>query len=385
MPGYLFLTNSTKPSKSKLQSRELVTLDNVSRPCIHTAINNGYDVWFGINRDDPSSLTCEVPVKLFDSHTYRSLLAFRDNWIAFKNVSKIIRENDIKVIHCNSPIGGLIGRVCGKIYNVPYVLYTAHGFHFFKGASIFNNTVIKYAEMMMAHWTNIIITINKEDYYAAKKFKLRKKGRVYYVPGVGINTRDYSVPNFRRDEYRSKLGIKPDDLLLISIGDLNKNKNHISMIKALSLINNRNLHYVICGEGEYREKILDMAAKLGLNKRVHLLGYRSDVKELLLSSDIFLLPSYREGLSRSVIEAMASGLPCIVSDIRGNRDLIIDSEGGFLCNPNKISEFSSKINQLANDSELRQKMGEYNKKESLKYDYSSVKPLIEKIYSGIEL
>ena len=178
MKGYVFLANSTKPTSEKSKSRDGVKLSNVNRPCLQAALDMGYDVYLGVNRENPEELACELPVKLYDSHTYRSLTAWRDNLLAYRNLCKVMEEGEIRVIHCNTPIGGMVGRLCGRKYKADKVIYTAHGFHFYQGAPLFHRTVLKWAERVMAHYTDAIITMNQEDYEAAKKFKLKKGGKV---------------------------------------------------------------------------------------------------------------------------------------------------------------------------------------------------------------
>ena len=185
--GYVFISNSTKPTIDKANSREPVSPKNVSRPCISAALEMGYDVFWGVNRNKPEELSCDMPVHLFDSHTYRSITALKDNITAFQHLSKVMSDNDIEAIHCNTPVGGMIGRLCAKKYHTKKVIYTAHGFHFYKGAPFINRTLFKWAEQIMAHWTDAIITMNQEDCDAAKQFHLRKGGKVFKVHGVGID------------------------------------------------------------------------------------------------------------------------------------------------------------------------------------------------------
>ena len=191
MAGYVFISNGNKPNTKEANNRETVKLSNVSQPWLKAALELGYDVWFGINRNNPETIDCILPVHLYDAHTYRSLFNMKDNLVAYKNLMKILNNESIEVIHCNTPIGGMIGRICGKRGKVKKIIYTAHGFHFYKGAPIINNTILKWAEMVMARWTDVIITMNKEDFYAANKFKLKQGGKVYYIPGVGIDTEEF--------------------------------------------------------------------------------------------------------------------------------------------------------------------------------------------------
>lgn len=383
MPGYAFISNSTKPTAEKQNSREPAKLGNVNRPCLETALNMGYDVYFGINRTNPEGLGCELPVHLFDSHTYRSITAFSDNLVAYKNLSKVVKENNVEVIHCNTPVGGMIGRLVGKRHHVKKVIYTAHGFHFYKGAPLFNRTVLKWAEQIMAHWTDAIITMNEEDYQAAKKFKLKKGGKVFKVHGVGISLDDFMDIKVDRSEKRKELGLKDTDIVCISAGDLVARKNYGTSIEALAKVENNNLHYLICGVGPEKENLKRLAEEKGMANKVHFLGFRTDVKELMKISDIFLFTTLQEGMPRSMMEAMACGLPCVASKIRGNVDLLEEGKGGYLRVVNDVTGFSECLKKLANDDLLRKEMSEHNLESIKMYDVKIVKEEIKNIYSEV--
>jgi len=383
MKGYLFVANSSKPTEEKLNSREKIVCGNVSRPCIKAALDMGYDVFLGVNRNKPEELECSMSVTLYDSHTYRSLTDFKSNYIAFKNMMKVLKSNNVEVIHCNTPIGGFLGRICGKLCGVKKVIYTAHGFHFYKGAPLFNRTVLKWTEHLMAHFTDAIITMNEEDYIAAQKMHLRKGGKVYYVPGVGIDTGMYASVEIDEKAKRAELGLNEDDIVLISMGDLIKRKNYSAAIEAISKADNKKLKYLICGRGPELESLKELAQSLNVSNQIHFLGFRNDIKELTQIADIFLFTTFQEGMPRSMMEAMASGLPCIASKIRGNVDLIEDGVNGFLCNPTDVDGFAEAIGKLATDSELRQSM-KREKIEKIKgYDVSVVEREIAKIYKEV--
>ena len=383
MAGYVFLSNSTKPTQKEQNSREEVKLTNVSRPCLQTALDMGYEVYFGTNRANPESLKCELPVKLYDSHSYRSITAIKDNWTAYKNLSQVVETENIEVIHCNTPVGGMIGRFVGKKYHVNKVIYTAHGFHFFKGAPLFNRTVLKFAERIMAHWTDAIITMNEEDYQSALKFKLRKGGKVYKVHGVGINLDDFSDIQVDYKTKRAELGLKDTDIVCISAGDLVARKNYGIAIETLAKIKNSNVHYLICGVGPKKEELEKLANEKGISDRVHFLGFRSDVKELMKVSDIFLFTTLQEGMPRSMMEAMACGLPCIASKIRGNVDLLDEGKGGYLREASNSEEMAHCLRCLVEDSNLRKKMSEHNLKTIKRFDVKVVKKEIEQIYKEV--
>lgn len=300
---------------------------------------------------------------------------------AYKQLARIVEKERFDVIHCNTPIGGIVGRLLGKQFKTPTVIYQAHGFHFYKGAPLINWMLYYPVEKWLAHYTDVLITINSEDFKLAKtKMKLRKGGKVYYVPGVGIDLSQYELPEDTREKKRKELGLKKTDVALISAGELNSNKNNKVIIEALGNLQNRNLHYYLCGVGPCEEELKELAQSKGITEQVHFLGYRTDIKELFQGADVFVMPSFREGLSRSIMEAMASGLPCIVSDIRGNRDLIRTNENGVLCPANNIEELAFNIEMLTENHARREQMAHNNKVYVKEYSSKTVTDKLVEIY-----
>ena len=231
------------------------------------------------------------------------------------------------------------------------VIYTAHGFHFFKGAPLINWILFYPVEKFCARFTDVLITINQEDYKRAQKFKA---GKVEYIPGVGIDTKKFSEVVVDKSAKRKELGVPVDAFLVLSVGELNKNKNHDTVIKAIAKLNNPNVYYVICGQGTLENYLKDLINELGLEKQVKLLGYRRDIAEISKTSDIFVFPSFREGLSVALMEAMALGLPVVCSKIRGNVDLIEDGKGGYLVEPDDVEGFINAIRRIINENRLKQ-------------------------------
>lgn len=382
---YLFISNGSKPTIEQYKSRKKIKFGNVRIPCIEAALSLGYEIFVGVNRINPEELECDngYNVKFYNQNIYRSIYDIRSNYIAYKNLMRLLKLEKIDAIHCNTPIGGVLGRVCGKKVGVPKVIYTAHGFHFYKGAPLINRTLFKWAEKWMARYTDAIITMNEEDYEAAQKFKLRNNGKVYYVPGVGVDTNKYQLDDVNKDELRTKLGLKQNDIMFIAMGDLIHRKNYASSVKAVAKARNKKLHFFICGKGPELESLKSLAKELNVENQIHFLGFRTDIKELLSVADIFLFTTYQEGLPRSMMEAMAAGLPCIASNVRGNVDLIEDGQGGFLRNPDDIDGLAEAINILAADKVLREKMNASNLETIKKFDVENVKKEMKKIYEQI--
>ena len=292
---------------------------------------------------------------------------------AYFQLKNILKHEKFDIIHGHTPMGGILARLCGRKHRKHgmKVFYTAHGFHFFKGAPLLNWLLYYPIEKRLSRYTDVLITINREDYALAKR-KMRAE-KVCYVPGVGVDTDKFAAPSVDRETKRKELGLPLDAVVLISIGELNKNKNHQTAIKAVSRIQNDNLYYIICGRGKLQGKLQELCRQLKLEDRVMFLGYRKDIPELLNSSDIFVFPSLREGLSVSLMEAMAASLPCVVSKIRGNVDLIEDSKGGYLCG--NIGDYTESIEKI------NQNMGEHNKNVIQNFGLAFVMEKMKEIYS----
>lgn len=177
-----------------------------------------------------------------------------------------------------------------------------------------------------------------------------------------------------------EIGVPIGAVILISVGELNENKNNQVIVRALGKLKDRNVHYVLCGVGNKEPELKALVQEVGVANNVHFLGYRTDVKELMNTSDIFVMPSIREGLSRSIMEAMASGLPCVVSRIRGNVDLVKDGENGYVVEADDVVSFTEKMGELIRDEGLRTRMTERNLRRIKDFNIETVKDRIGKIY-----
>lgn len=307
---------------------------------------------------------------------------------AYKQLKEIVEREKFDVIHCNTPIGGVVGRLLGKSCKVPTVIYQAHGFHFYKGAPVLNWFLYYPVEKALARNTDILITINSEDHQLAKKkFKLKNNAVCRLVHGVGIDNDYYRVEAEERQRIfrkkREELGLNNECIVLISIGEINKNKNNKTIIEALGKVKNPNIHLLLCGIGPESNTLMQLTERLKINKQVHFLGFRTDIKDLIICSDIFVMASYREGLSRSIMEAMACKKPCIVSNIRGNTDLIENEKQGILCSPHSIEQYSNAITLLAENDALREIMASESIKKIEMYNTDTVTKELRSIYEGI--
>lgn len=310
---------------------------------------------------------------------------------SIRQVKELLKQEHFDLIHCHTPIASVLTRAIANKYrkkNGTKVLYTAHGFHFFQGAPRKNWLIYYPAEKWASRFTDTLITINEEDYQLAlEKFHA---GKVIRIPGIGVDTERFgriaSDTEIRRRK-REELGIKLDEVALISVGELNTNKNHALAMRALAKVKEENpsflkFCYLICGQGEEQGRLESLARETGLDKNVRFLGFRRDIAELLAASDIFLFPSKREGLPLSLMEAMASGLPAVVTDVRGNRELVKENETGYVRGFTP-EEFAEAISRLLSDEELQHKMGSAARNRILNYDTKIVREQMKTLYSGV--
>lgn len=302
---------------------------------------------------------------------------------SYGQISRLLKEQDYDIVHVHTPIAAAVTRlVCRKLPSIT-VMYTAHGFHFFKGAPLINWLLYYPIEKYLSKYTDVLITINKED-FARAKTKFRKTKHIEYVPGVGVDINKFSDVVIDRGLKRKEIGVPEDAFLLISVGELNKNKNHQIVIKALKELNNTNVHYIICGVGSMRDQLTQLIQKYGLEDQIKLLGYRQDIPELLKASDVFVFPSKREGLPVSLMEAMACGLPSVVTRIRGNVDLIEHRINGILCDPTKSDDFKEALSELFHNREKRLQMGKASLKKVDNYSNQFVIKRMDSIYIELE-
>jgi glycosyltransferase involved in cell wall biosynthesis len=291
----------------------------------------------------------------------RSPFRLIKNYKAYKQLANLMKREKYDLVHCHTPMGGVLGRIAALVSSTYPVIYTAHGFHFYKKSHILNWLFFYPVERILARYTDILITINNEDYHRAMKFKLRKNGILKKVNGVGIKSNE-NEPIISKKDFKINNGIPEESYIIVSVGELTKRKNHKTVIKSLVKRKmSKYVIYLICGTGKCEKSLKRLVDRLDLSKRVIFLGYQQDINSILGIADCFIFPSLQEGLPVALMEAMAAGLPIICSDIRGNIDLIVNSKGGILVDSKNPYEFADAIEKLAVDELLRIKMGEYNK------------------------
>jgi glycosyltransferase EpsD len=358
----------------------------------------GYQVHYAANMNEPfytfqSEELAELGVQAHHIDVARSPYMIHWNARALIQLTKIVREYSVSLIHCHEPMGGVLGRMVTLMAPRQRirVAYTAHGFHFYRGAPLINNTLYYTAEWFLAHLTDELILVNQEDYDAGKRLHLRPEGGVWKIPGVGLDHRFYGIPTrSERNNYRKKHGIAPDQFILISVGELNENKNHQVILRAIKELKDRSalpegFLYGICGDGFLREQLQEIIRQEDLTDTVQLYGYCTDVREYLAMADATAFPSIREGLGMAALESLAMGIPVLAANNRGTKEYMRHGINGFVCSWDDVSGFADALLQLFRmDHKERKEIAAQAVKSAEPFSHTHTTAVMEKVYQKID-
>lgn len=352
-------------------------------PVLEGLVAKGVEV-HAFARDDAGRAAVEAAgVVCHDLPLGRSPL-HAGNLRALRLLTESFRRERFDLVHLHTPVAGVLGRLAAGRAGVRRVVYTAHGFHFHEGAPWVNWLLYYPVERWLSRRTDELVVMNGEDYRWALTFPVR--GRVRYVPGVGLDTAAYrpeSVTDGRR-LWRMRLGLEERELAVLCLGELNANKNQLQLLEAVRLLaeRGRRVHLLLAGEGPTEAVLRAYAARWRLEGQVHFLGYRPEVEvaELLAATDVCALVSKREGLPRSLMEAMAAGKPIVATRIRGNRDLVMDGGNGMLVPEDDAHALADALAVLGADRQLRERMGHLSEVLAQSYDLAAVLPQLMRIY-----
>lgn len=303
------------------------------------------------------------------------------NYLAYKKLKRIIQNEKYDIVHTHTPVASACVRLACRNLNNVRVMYTAHGFHFYKGAPIQNWLIYFSIEKWLSKYTDILITINQEDFQRAKK--LFKARLIEYLPGVGIDIDKFNKVAVDKVKKRYELNLPKDAFVVLSVGELNKNKNHKAIIEAIAQLKNPNIYYVICGQGPLEKYLKDLTNKLGISNWVRFLGFRIDIAEICKVSDVFAFPSFREGLGMAALEAMSTGLPIITSNKHGIIDYSKNEVSGYVMEPSDINGFAEAINNLFSNIGLRRKISKNNIEFVKHYEVNNSLEKLKQIYTSI--
>ncbi len=345
--------------------------------------SHGYQVHAaaGNNLAEKNGLKLDSPDMVYDIQFDRSPFSAK-NITAYRQLKEIIDANSYEIIHCNTPMGGVITRLAARKARKTgtKVFYTAHGFHFYKGAPLKNWLFYYPVEKWLARHTDAIITITGEDCLMASKMLAAK---VSHIHGVGVNPlRYFPVSEEEKMYMRREMGYPCETCILLCTGELNRNKNQTVVIKAFSEVvkSRTDVKLLLAGNGPMEDELKRLAKGLCIENNVDFLGYRTDLEKFVQISDVIVSASLREGLGLNIVEAMMCGKPVVASFNRGHRELVREGETGFLFNPADTILLAGRISLLASDSAMRNTMGMSAIQSSMPYRSDTVANEIKEIY-----
>lgn len=357
---------------------------------VHILQKAGYEVHYATNFNNPiyevniDDLK-RMGIVLHQIDIQKSPRRLLENTKALRQLKVLMKREKFRIIHCHNPMGGVLGRLAAASHGEgAYVIYTAHGFHFYQGAPVKNWLLYYTAERLLARRTDMVITINREDYIRAGKFHLRKNGRVEWIHGVGVDSRRFQPKPKLRKQKRKELGIPENSFHIVTAAELNSNKNQKVIIEALADLKNKEICYSICGKGDNAENLERLIREYHLEQQVRLLGYRRDMEEILQTADCFAFPSIREGLGIAAVEALCCGIPLIASDNRGTREYARDGYNSIICRADQPADFKEAIQRMYSDTEYHNLLSSHCRETAEKFSVEAVGKIMEGIYESVD-
>lgn len=304
---------------------------------------------------------------------------------AHKELKKIIEANQFALVHGHTPMGGVLARTASVAArkNGTKVLYTAHGFHFYKGSPLANWLLYYPVEKYLASYADGIITINHEDYrlLSDKNFQVKDK---FYINGVGVDPARFNpITPEVKSKLRNELGYSDNQFVLVYVAEFIHRKNHRFVVDAAAELKSTipDLKILFAGRGVLLEEMKNYAQEKGVSDVIDFLGFRTDIEKVMAIADIGISASKQEGLGLNLVEEMFLGLPVVASQDRGHRELVIHNENGYLYNQNNKSQFIEAVNNLYSNHEKRILFGKRSMELAQKFSLdNSVKAMAE-IYS----
>ena len=306
--------------------------------------------------------------------------------IAPPQIRLAIAQQDYDIVHVHTPVAAFVTRYA--LNNLrqqgrPKVIYTAHGFHFYRGGKPLKNLSFLALEKLAGRWTDYLVVINREDEEAAKHYGIVPTERVCYTPGIGVDTDYYSpgnVPEAEVVRVRQELGLSTETPLFLSIAEFNPGKRHQDILKALARLGRSEVHLAFAGTGPLMEQMQLLASELGIQNQVHFLGYRQDIPALIRASTATLLASEREGLPRSVMESLCLEIPVIGTQTRGIRDLL-EGDCGLIVMLGDVEGLAHAMARILDRPEEAKMMGKRGRERMKGYEVRQIIKLYDRLYA----
>ncbi len=330
----------------------------------------GMDVGFVFSPSPEGAMLRNLDFPVKEIYIDRKIAPWSDSMAVFK-MFHFFRDVRPSIVHTHTSKAGVVGRMAARLAGVPNVIHTVHGFPFHSGMPKAKRLVYQQIEKCMAKMTDIMLSQSREDVDTALELGIRpRRGDLIHI-GNGIDLSEFDpgkYPSDRRLRVRKDLGIEETDMVITMIGRVNREKGYEVLVEALQQVRDLPWHALFIGPDEgFLSSVKHQIDSYGLQGRIQILGQRSDITDLLAATDIYVLPSYREGLPRSLLEAQAMTLPCVATDIRGCREVIKENVTGFLVGPGDSVALEKVLRKLLLDPELRHRMGQEGRRRMLRY------------------
>lgn len=353
------------------------------RPLIKVLKESGYEIHVAArdNLDEKNGLMIKNVDRIYNIPFQRNPIDSR-NLQAYQKLKALLQIEKYDFISCNTPVGGVLARLAASHVRKQgtRVYYTAHGFHFYKGAPRFNWIIYYPIEKYMAHYTDTLVTITKEDYILAKS---NFRTNVVHIHGVGADDKKFlsvtpeQVQQFRIDQgYNGKF-------VVLCVGELNKNKNQKTVIDAIKKVTESHPEIIllVAGNGPLEQKLKMQVETLELQNHVQMLGYCVDLEKYTNACDVLVSASFREGMPLNIIEGMMCKKPVVASYNRGHKELIVDEKTGFLFEASNSKDLAKYIELCIEDGELRQQLGQNGYHHVKPYLSRNVEKELRKVYN----
>ena len=342
-----------------------MTVKYLLLPLIDELVKEGYEVEIACSRGEETEVL-EKKGYVFKFVNIDRKVSLFSNIKSIVEIYKIMRKGKYDIVHVHTPAASVLGRIAAKLVGVPLIIYTAHGFYFHEGMSRAKyNIILKIEKYLAKYFTDFIFTQSEEDRKTALENHFIDENKILTI-GNGVDTQGSFNPlNMEKDKIDKiykEFNIERDSKIITFVGRLVKEKGVIDLLEAFNNINLNNetkIKLLIVGDIEQSERDRDTVKELKKyedNPNVIFAGHREDINSVLYITDVFCLPSYREGMPRSIIEAMAMECAVIATDIRGSKEEVVDGKTGFLVPVNSINILSDKIKELVEDEKLLKKM-----------------------------
>ncbi len=332
----------------------------------------------------PTNPSCTAAFgSVFDVEWTRNPLDARNLTTASDRLKQIVTEGRYDIVHVHTPVAAFVTRLALRSRSAPAVIYTAHGLHFHQRGTAARNAIFLAMELLAGRWTDYLIVINKPDLQVARRWRMVEPDRVLYMPGIGVDVQSSYAPERVSDadvhRVRAEQGVADDAPVFLKVAEFIPRKRHSDALNAFAALRRAHSHLLLAGTGPLVSDVERQADRLGIRRRVHFLGQRTDVPVLMKCAKAVLLCSDQEGLPRSVLEAMALGTPVIGTDIRGTQELLSDG-AGFLYQPGDDAALADLMRKVLDDSESALRAVRVARQKVVLYDLRTVIRMHEELY-----